>query len=297
MTVLEVIQRSAEFLARKGVDSPRLQVELLLASVLKIPRLRLYLDFERKLTEAELEETRQLLKRRANREPLQHILGSTSFCGLEIAVNSSVLVPRPETETLAERAWQWLGQRVTASENSLAALDFGTGSGCIALALAHHLPQLSVTALDLSAESLALAQKNADRLGLVGRITFLQGEGFQPLAAGTAFDLIVSNPPYIPTAEIDQLEPEVRDYDPRLALDGGPDGLRILRVLACEGGQHLRPGGALMTEFGDGQAPAVPALFEEHGWTVDEIVNDLAGRERILIAHPIESWNTAEPKC
>ena len=234
MTVLEAIQRSTEFLAKKGVDSPRLQTELLLAHLLKQPRMQLYLNFERVLTPAEVDGLRELIRRRGQREPLQHIVGSTSFCGLEIAVNRDVLIPRPETELLAERGWTFLNQLSTLNPQPSTALDFGTGSGCLAIALACKCPAAEVYAIDISPEALALARQNAARHGVAERIRFLQGDGFAAVPEGARFDLIISNPPYIPSGEIASLQPEVRDYDPRRALDGGADGLDYGRRLAAE---------------------------------------------------------------
>jgi release factor glutamine methyltransferase len=281
VTVLEVIQRSSDFLARKGVDSPRLQVELLLAHVLQMPRMKLYLNFERPLAEPELETLRQLVKRRGEREPLQHIVGSTSFCGLEIAVNQDVLIPRPETELLAEEAWKFLS---TLNSQPSTILDFGTGSGCLALVIAVKCPQAAVHAIDISEAALKLARQNALRLGLAERVVFHGGDGFGAFPAEVHFDLIVSNPPYISSAEIETLQPEVRDHDPRVALDGGADGLDFYRRLAAEAGPRLKPGGRLMLEHGDGQGRAVAKLLTEHGWTVTSVLKDYSARERILIA-------------
>ena len=175
MTVLEAIQKSTEFLAKKGVESPRLQTELLLAHLLKLPRMKLYLNFERVLTPAETDALREFIKRRGQHEPLQHITGSTSFCGLEMAVNRHALVPRPETELLAEAGWQFLS---TLNSQPLTALDLGTGTGCIAIALAVKCPNAKITATDISADALALARENAARNGVADRIEFLQGDGF-----------------------------------------------------------------------------------------------------------------------
>jgi release factor glutamine methyltransferase len=211
VTVLEVIQRSSEFLGRKGVDSPRLQVELLLAEVLQMPRLKLYLSFERVLTEPELDRMRVLVKRRSQREPLQHILGSVSFCGFELAVDRRVLIPRPETELLAEAGWEWLAG-LTVMEPR--ALDLGTGSGCLAITLAVRCPRARVHAVDISEDALEVARRNAVRHAVDGRIEFHRGDGLSAVPAGMRFDLIVGNPPYIPTAEIAGLQPEVRDHDP-----------------------------------------------------------------------------------
>jgi release factor glutamine methyltransferase len=281
VTVLEVIQRSAEFLARKGVESPRLQVELLLARVLAMPRLKLYLDFNRPLTAAELDSARALVKRRADREPLQHILGSTSFCGLELAVNRHVLVPRPETEVLAERGWNFL---TGFGARPVTALDVGTGSGCLAIALAVKCPRARVHAVDNAEAALAVARQNALRHQVADRIEFHAGDGFAALPDALRCDLIVSNPPYIPSAEIATLQPEVRDFDPRAALDGGADGLDFFRRLAAQAPPFLAPGGKLMVEFGDGQAEAVRGIFAAQKWIVEAVEPDYSGRPRILTA-------------
>ncbi|MBI3414548.1 MAG: peptide chain release factor N(5)-glutamine methyltransferase [Verrucomicrobia bacterium] len=287
MTVLETIQRSAEFLAKKGVDSPRLQVESLLAHVLRLPRLNLYLNFERELTSAELEIVRGFVKRRGAREPLQHIVGSTSFCGFEIAVDPNVLIPRPETELLAERAWSFLNFLSTGRNQPtepLAALDFGTGSGCLAVALALKCACARIVALDISFAALAVARANAKRLHAT--VEFLESDGFDALPSGELFDLIVANPPYIPSAEIAVLDPEVCKFDPRLALDGGADGLDFYRRLAREAAGFLKPTGRLMLELGDEQAASASDLLDAHNWVVEAVERDYAGRERILVAAP-----------
>jgi len=300
VTVLEALQKSADFLGKKGVESPRLHAELLLAHLLKMPRMKLYLDFERALTPAQTDAMRDLVKRRGLREPLQHITGSTSFCGLEIAVNRHALAPRPETELLAECGWQFLS--TVAGEPT--ALDFGTGTGCIAIALAAKCPTAKIVATDVSPEALTLARENAARNNVGGRIEFLQGDGFAALKdvgqtsclspseskseTGATpvlrFDLIISNPPYIPSAEIGTLQPEVRDFDPRAALDGGTDGLDYHRLLAAEAKGFLKPAGKIMLEFGDGQAGAVRKIFEGQKWIVEAVKEDYSRRERILIA-------------
>ena len=288
VTVLEAIQRSTEFLGRKGVASPRLQTELLLAHLLKQPRMRLYLEFERVLTPAEVDGFRQLIKRRGQREPLQHIVGSTSFCGLEIAVNRDVLVPRPETELLVERGWSFLNQLSTLGPQPSTALDFGTGSGCLAIALAWKCPAVEVYAIDISPVALALARQNASRHHVAGRIQFLQGDGFAAAPEGARFDLIISNPPYIPSGEIAALDPEVRDYDPRRALDGGADGLDYARRLAAESGPLLKPHGRLMFEFGDGQAERLRQVFQEQKWIVEAIEEDYNHQPRLMVARRMD---------
>lgn len=281
MTVLEGIQKSADFLAKKGVESARLQAELLLAHQLKLPRMKLYLNFDRVLTTAETDGLRELIKRRSLREPLQHITGSTSFWGYEIAVNRRALVPRPETELLAELGWQFLS---TVNHQPATGLDFGTGTGCIAITLAAKCPHAIVTALDVSPDALALARENATRNQVEARIEFLLGDGFAALNSSRQFDLIISNPPYIASAEIATLEPEVRDFDPRAALDGGADGLDFYRRLAREAGSFLKPHGKIMLEFGDGQADAIRTLFEAEKWIVEAVKEDYSQRARILVA-------------
>ena len=284
MTVLEVIRRSAEFLEKKGVDSPRLQAELLLADVLKLPRMQLYLNFERQLAPVEEGGFREFVKRRGQREPLQQIIGSTSFCGLDITVNRYVLVPRPETELLAESAWRFLSEVTARESRPLTALDFGTGSGCLAVTLAVKCGAAHITALDVSSNALDLARQNAARNGVAERVSFVEANALDMLPAEARFDLLVSNPPYVPTAEIATLQPEVRDYEPRQALDGGSDGLDFYRHFAAGAAARLRPGGKIMLEFGDRQAPALRNMFEQQNWIVERIVDDYTQRPRVLIA-------------
>lgn len=283
MTVLEVIQRSTEFLKNKHVDSPRLQTELLLAHLLGLPRMQLYLNFERKLSATELGSFRELVKRRGQREPLQHIVGSTSFCGLEMGVNRHVLIPRQETELLAEKGWTFL--KTVRTRDTVTALDLGTGSGCLGIALAVHCPEARVVATDISVDALELARQNAARHNVLNRIGFLQGDGFTVLKSPELFDLIISNPPYIPTDEIQTLQIEVREHDPRQALDGGPDGLLFYRRISAEAKPFLKPGGKIMLEFGDGQAETIREIFESEKWIVEAIVEDYNQRPRILIIH------------
>jgi release factor glutamine methyltransferase len=265
-------------------------------------RMNLYLNFERVLTPAEIDSLREFVKRRGQREPLQHIVGLTSFCGFEIAVNRHALVPRPETELLAEEGWKFLG------ENRTTALDFGTGTGCIAIALVAKCPNAKIIGTDISTDALALAKQNAIANKVAERIEFLQGDGFAAFhSEGRVprvpdsnaetkirdsqssflrkweFDLIISNPPYIPSAEIETLQPEVRHFDPRAALDGGADGLDFYRMLAAEAKPFLKLDGKLILEFGDGQADAIKKIFENEKWIVEAVKEDYSQRARILI--------------
>jgi release factor glutamine methyltransferase len=299
VTVLEAIQKSADFLAKKNVESARLQAELLLAHQLKMPRMKLYLNFDRQLTAVETDGLRELVKRRAAREPLQHIVGTTSFYGFEIAVNRHALVPRPETELLAELG----GKFLSAINHQLPiALDFGTGTGCISIALAAKCPHAKIVALDISADALELAKQNAAANKVLERIKFLQSDGFETVGQASSlsqiekekletgkmpvlqFDLLISNPPYIASAEIETLEPEVRDFDPRAALDGGADGLDFYRLLAAQAKSFLKPHGKIMLEFGDGQAEAIRKIFENEKWIVEAVQADYSQHERVLIA-------------
>ncbi len=283
MTILEVIQRSAEFLAKKGVPSPRLQVELLLAHVLKMPRMNLYLNFARPLDPAALDTLRALVQRRALREPLQHITGLAPFCGFDLLVNKNVLIPRPETEALAERAWKFLASLPAAAGPPLA-LDLGSGSGALALALALNVPAALICAADLSTTALDLARQNAERLQVTGRIRFAPGDLFAALDSQSKFHLIVSNPPYLPTAALAGLDPEVRDFEPRSALDGGPDGQDFYRRIAAQALPFLHPGGRLMLELDEDGAAATHRIFQDAGWIVEPLEPDLNGKPRILIA-------------
>lgn len=278
MTVLEAIQRSSEFLARKGVESSRLNAELLLAEVLKIPRMRLYLDFERPLGQADVDALRALVVRRSRREPLQHILGQASFCGLDFKVTGDVLVPRPETEILAERAWEFLAH----VDGRPLVLDYGTGSGCLAVTLAVRVSSARITAVDISAAALGIARENARAHGVEGRIDFVEDDGLKQLTPG--FTLIIGNPPYIPSGEIAELAPEVKDFDPHLALDGGDDGLEHYRRLALRARECLAPGGKIMLEFGDGQGPDIKQIFQEQNWVVEALVEDYNRKPRIIVA-------------
>ncbi len=285
MTVLEAIQRSADFLSRKGVESPRLQAELLLAHLLQQPRLRLYLEFERQLTPAEVDALRQMVRRRGQREPLQYITGRAAFCGRDLRVNRHVLIPRPETEQLAELGWTRLQQQPAPRR----VLDVGTGSGCLAIALVEHCPDTWCVALDASPEALAVARENIAEAGLADRIQLVEGRGLSALPQEPAFHLVISNPPYIPSGDLPTLPPEVRDYEPRLALDGGPDGLEAFRWLAAQARSRLQPDGLLLVECGDGQAGLVSALFQQYGWVVTGIHQDYAGKLRFVEARPAQS--------
>ena len=240
-----------------------------------LDRVGLYLNYDKPLNDNELALYRAMISRRAGREPLQHILGSQEFCGLDFEVSADVLVPRYDTEVLVAEA-------VSRHPDARSVLDIGTGSGCIAVSLQKRLPRAAVTATDISERALAVARRNAIKHG--ASIEFLCGSLFAPVD-GRSFELIVSNPPYIPTADIETLDQEVREYDPRCALDGGNDGLDIYRLLIPAAVEHLNRGGWLVVEIGIGQAQDVVRLFQLTGsFEPADIVRDVSGIERVIAA-------------
>jgi release factor glutamine methyltransferase len=275
-TVRSLLVSAAEYLAAKAVATARLDAELLLAEVLARRRLDLYLEPDRAVTDDQRARLRELVRRRAAGEPVQYILGRTEFYGLEIACDRRAIVPRRETELLVDRALAVAGGR------GVEALDLGTGTGCVACALAKGLAKGSrVTATDSSAEAVALARENAERLGLAGSITFVEGDLFSGLGDAGPFGLIAANLPYIPSAEIGSLMSEVRDREPRAALDGGPDGLEVIRRAAAAAPGHLAQGGWLLIEIGARQAREVERLLGEAGLEPGPTLTDPGGVERL----------------
>lgn len=271
-TINHLIAQGAQVLQQVGVDTPRLDAELLLADLLGVARAYLYAHPEEEVNAHILQEWQNRLERRARREPLAYILGKAEFYGLEFTITPDVLVPRPETEVLVEA--------VLAKQPGTVA-DIGTGSGCIAVAVAVKLPQARVWATDISETALRVARENAERHRVVQRIHFLQGDLLQPLA-GLRFDVIASNPPYVAESERLSLQPEVRDWEPPRALFAGSDPLQFHRRLAAEAHFHLCEGGWLMMEVGMGQAEPVAVLLEEAGYRQVRILNDLTGVGRVV---------------
>ena len=275
-TTLKVLTWTKEFLLSKGIVNARLEAEWLLCAVTGLDRVGLYLQYDKPLNESELAEYKSKVARRAKREPLQHILGSQEFYGLEYEVTADVLVPRHDTEVLVSEAF-------ARHPDAATILDIGTGSGCIAISLQKLFTKALITATDISAAALVVARRNAEKHG--ASIEFLVGSLFAPVA-GRSFDLIVSNPPYIPSAEIETLDREVRDYDPRSALDGGKDGLDIYRELIPAAVTYLHSGGWLLVEIGAGQAEDVAQLFRTAGCFSEPCVSrDPAGIDRVVGAY------------
>lgn len=273
-TVLDVIRWTAARFAERGIASPRLDAELIVAHVLSLPRVQLYVQFDRPLSATELPDIRALIKRRQAGESVAYLVGKKEFWGLEFAVDARVLVPRPDTETLVEEA----RVRLEGVEAPRIA-DIGTGSGALAVTLAKLRPDATVFASDISAAALEIARGNAERLGVT--VTFLEGDLAAPLAAHAPFSLIVANLPYIPSADLAALPPEVR-VEPVLALDGGADGLDLVRRLVDAAPALLAPGGALALEIGAGQAAATAALLVAAGFVDARTRQDLAGIDRVV---------------
>ena len=278
LTIREIKERTEAFFESKGVPNARLDTDTLIAHSLGIKRLELYLDLDRPLTAAQLAELRPLVKRRAEREPLQYIVGTVDFCDMELKVDRRALIPRFETEELVELACEAL----SASPKTI--LVLGTGSGALALALAKKYPEASVDAVDVSAAALSLAQENALALGLDARVTFHEGSWWRPLGLGEQlYDLIVSNPPYLTDEEMTTAEPEVVGHEPHSALVSGADGLDDLRLIFKDAASHMKPGGLLALETGIAQAEALDALAAAAGLQ-GECMEDLSGRPRFYFA-------------
>jgi release factor glutamine methyltransferase len=280
-TILEVLRWTIGRFERQGVESARLDAELLAAQAFGRTRVELYTHFDQPLGEPELAAYRGLVQRRLDGDPVAYILGRKEFWSLDLRVDSRVLVPRPDTETLVEQALEML-QGMPARGRALRVADIGTGSGALALALKKERPGDEVFAVDVSPEALTVAGENASRLGL--DLTTLQGDLVEPLAHLVPFDLVASNPPYIPTQDIDGLSAEVR-REPRLALDGGADGLALVRRLATGARKILAPSGALAMEIGAGQAAGVMEILLGEGYAKIGTRRDLAGIERVVYGY------------
>jgi release factor glutamine methyltransferase len=279
-TVKRLLTWTADFLKKKGSESPRLDAEVLLAHVLEWPRVQLYTHFEQEVEEAPRSSFRELVKRRSEGAPVAYLVGRKEFFSLSLIVSPAVLIPRPDTETAVVVALDCLKGKPAPR-----VVDVGTGSGCLALAIAKHHPTAQVLAIDLSEDALAVARKNAEILGLLDRIEFRRGDLLATAAQDGPFDMIVSNPPYIASGEIAKLERGVRDFEPHLALDGGPDGLRVVDRLIEQARTMLSLGGDLILEIGSEQEMPVRALIaSREGFAPSATIRDAANYPRVIAA-------------
>jgi release factor glutamine methyltransferase len=279
LTLLDILRSSAAYLRRAGLERPRLEAEVLMGYVLHLERLQLYLQFERPLDERELSDLRSILKQRAVGTPVAYLVGQREFFGLCIAVREGVLVPRPESELLVELALA----RLTGRESPQRGADLGTGSGCLGIAIAAGAPSLRVDAVDVSEIAVEVALRNAARLGVGNRVSIFQGSWCDPLLDRGPYDLIVSNPPYVTSAELAALDHGVRDFEPQLALDAGEDGLDPYRELMFELPRITTADSAILLEVDPSRARAVVELAEK-AWpgTATLVHHDLAGRDRVV---------------
>ena len=276
-TVLKLLEWSKQYFAERGIDSPRLDAELLLSHVLGMDRVRLYMQYDRPLVPDELEAYRALVKRRAGHEPVAYITGTRGFWSLDLKVDRRALIPRPETEVLVEEVLKHIPEDSPATF-----VDVGTGTGAIALAVASERPNLRVIATDASAEALALARENAERAGLADRVEFLEGDLLAAVPAQLTIDHVASNPPYVAETERDRLDPEVRDWEPAAALFAGPDGLDVIRRLAEQAAHRLTPGGWLTVEIGWDQGRTAPEVLARAGLADVVVRKDYSQNDRVV---------------
>ena len=279
-TVKRLLTWTTDFLKKKGSESPRLDAEVLLSHVLGWPRVQLYTHFEQDVEEEPRSAFRDLLRRRSEGAPVAYLVGRKEFFSLPLIVSPAVLIPRPDTETAVVVALDCLKDKQAPR-----VVDVGTGSGCLALAIAKHHLTARIVAIDISREALAIARQNAEALGLGDRIEFREGDLLAPVSEEVPFDLIVANPPYIRSADIAGLEPGVRDFEPHMALDGGADGLRVVDRMIGEVLSRLKPGGDLVLEIGSGQEVQVRGLISgREGFEASATIRDASNHPRVIHA-------------
>lgn len=277
-TIGKILKWTEEYFAKAGLDTPRLDAEVLLCHVLHKERIHLYVHFDQPLSKEELAQFKAYIKERVQHKPVAYIVGYKDFMGLEFKVTADTLIPRPDTEILVEAV---ISRLKTGDDTGIIA-DIGTGTGAICLSLLNYLTSLRAVTVDISTKALAVAKENAQRLGLADRIEFYQGDLLEPIKDGK-FTAIVSNPPYIPEGDIAALAADVKDYEPISALVAGPDGLDCYRRLVAEAGALLRAGGFLAMEIGINQREPLEQLAQGMGWGKVEVIKDLAGIDRVLI--------------
>jgi release factor glutamine methyltransferase len=280
-TIRSLLVEAQGSLRAAGIEQPGLEAAWLLEYVLQLPPLMQRVNAERQVSDVDYARVQALVARRANREPLQYVLGTQEFCGREFRVTSSVLIPRPESVLLVQETIRRCGQNLTAI-----VVDVGTGSGCLAVSVASALPETRVLAIDVSAEALTVARANMEQHGLGTRIECVQGNLLAPLAERGLVgqvDVVLSNPPYIAELDLAMLQPEVRCFEPRMALAGGPDGMDVHRRLIQQAPTYLKAGGMLLMEVGLGQAATVCREAENSGWfRIDGVLLDEGGIDRVV---------------
>ena len=296
-TIQKLLNWVTEYLKTKGIDSPRLSAELLLSHVLGLKRIELYTQFNKVVVEEELSQLRELVKRAGKHEPIAYLTGKKEFYSLEFDITKDCLIPRPETELLVERAIEFLRTRSDSPREMMASpisrgeqlvCDLCTGCACVAVAIARNFADCRLVATDISDAALAVAEQNVTKHGLTNRLKLLKGDLFEPIipGLGTAkFDLIVCNPPYVSDSEFSKLANNVKDFEPKLALAAGPDGLDIIKRIIAQAGPFLKPAAALMLEIGNNQGAAVRNLLENSGnFTAITIEKDYSNLDRLAVA-------------
>jgi len=285
VTLNSVLKEAVDTLSLNHIEQARLEAKLLLAHVLKLRKEDIIIRSDQELKHPQGEKFQQLVERRCRKEPLAYIIGHREFWSLEFKVNPKVLIPRPETEGIIERLLNLAGDE--AGKKNIRVLDVGTGSGVLAIVSAVEIPKAQVTAVDISDDALEVARHNSFKHQVADRIEFLKMDLTHDwnLPQDSCYDFILSNPPYIPSRELERLMPDVRDFEPRAALDGGPDGLECYRCIVTKAFPYLKPGGHLIFEVGDDQAGPVKQSLQLHGGMDPiEIIQDLSGRDRVVSA-------------
>ncbi len=289
--IKDLLKVTADYLKEKEIDSPRLTAEILLSHQLNTDRVNLYLNFDQPLTEKEISGYRSLIKRRLRHEPIQYITGSQEFWSLDFMVDPQVIIPRPESELLVEQTINRVGASFAPQNQSPKILDLGTGSGALAISVAKEVPQARFWATDLSAAALSLARSNAEKHGVSERIQFMRGDLWDPIInLDITFDIIISNPPYITSEEYNDLAPEVRDYEPRLALDGHEGGMYFIEKIIHGGLDYLSPGGWLIMEMSPDQTEKALVLVEQiKGYGEKTRIKDYSHIYRVIMAQKVDS--------
>ena len=284
--IKDLLAVSIDFLKSKNIESPRLSAEILLSHQLKTDRLKLYLEYDQPVGEKDLSQYRAMIKRLVDCEPVQYITGTQEFWSMEFIVNRSVLIPRSETEILVEQALKIYREEYADKNPDISVLDIGTGSGAIAIAVASEIEKAKICAVDISSKAIDIAKLNAAKHGMENRISFYEGDLFKPFVKDhQSFDIIISNPPYVTTKEYEDLPKKIKDFEPKLALESGDDGLSHIRVILEKACGFLNPGGCLMLEMDPLQTDsAIQIIHSSSGYTASQVIKDYSNKDRAVIA-------------